>query len=88
MNWVLKMILNQGINMLEGVVMAYVAKTPEAWDDELATQLFDFLKRFVNGTVAQQKAAFVSLRNATTALPEPTEKQIASAMTGGEGTVA
>lgn len=69
MNFFLKMLLNQAITMLENVVMAYVKNTPDAWDDALASQLFDFLKRFVNGTVAQQKAAFESLKTATAGLP-------------------
>lgn len=70
MNWILKMILNQAINMLEKVVTEYVAKTPDAWDDVLAAQLFDFLKRFVNGTTDQQRMAFESLKAATAALPK------------------
>lgn len=70
MNWFLKILLNQAITMLEKVVTEYVKSTPAAWDDELSAQLFDFLKRFVNGTVEQQKMAFESLKAATAGLPE------------------
>ncbi len=79
MNWFLKVLLNQAITMLEGTVTAYVKTTPAAWDDELAAQLFDFLKRFVNGTVQQQKMAFEQLRTVTAKLPEVTDEQVAAA---------
>ena len=64
MNWFIKKLVNYALDALEKQVLAYVKSTPEAWDDELAQQTFAFLRSFLNGTPAQQRAALATFKAA------------------------